>query len=315
MPDVRGVRPLSLERGGGDCRRRGVSRALRAASMPISDRTVGRILAHAALQPHRQRMWTSHDEDFRQKRDDVLHVYYDTPPDEHVICVDEKTGMQALERRYPDLPMTPGSPVRREFEYVRHGTLSLMGAFDVRLGFATERHNADEFITLLDAIDACYPDTGRRRVVRRAPSLDAALHAQACVVAQPDRVRVLDRRAAREDLRLHALAERSRTPRLRGCATRSPKRGRRTMRRPRPTPGWSCSAPHALKLHEHRARTPQQLEETLGLLGLGEPEGRDRLDATRGLARFGARARGNPRASFSPATRASSNTRCTSRRE
>jgi len=57
---------------------------LRAVSMPISDRTVGRILASAALQPHRQRMWlTSHDEAFREKRDDVLRVYYETPVDEH----------------------------------------------------------------------------------------------------------------------------------------------------------------------------------------------------------------------------------------
>jgi len=76
--------------------------------------------------------------------------------------------MQALERRYPDLPMAPGRPVRREFEYVRHGTLSLMGAFDVRsgklFGFAAERHNADEFITLLDAIDSCYPE-GKGHIV------------------------------------------------------------------------------------------------------------------------------------------------------
>ncbi len=48
---------------------------------------------------------TSQDDEFRAKRDDVLRVYYETPADEHIVCVDEKTGMQALERRYPDIAM------------------------------------------------------------------------------------------------------------------------------------------------------------------------------------------------------------------
>ena len=60
----------------------------------ISARSVSRILHAAPLQPHRQKMWlTSQDDEFRAKRDDVLHVYYDTPADEHIICTDEKTGM------------------------------------------------------------------------------------------------------------------------------------------------------------------------------------------------------------------------------
>jgi hypothetical protein len=104
---------------------------------------------------------TSHDEDFRQKRDDVLHVYYDTASDEHIICLDEKTGMQALERRFPDIPMSPGQPVRREFEYIRHGTLCLMGAYDVRnrklFGFTAEKRGSEPFVQLLDLIDECYP--------------------------------------------------------------------------------------------------------------------------------------------------------------
>jgi hypothetical protein len=70
--------------------------------------------------------------------------------------------MQALERLHPDLPMEPGRPVRREFEYIRHGTLTLMGAFDVRrgklFGFASEDHNGLTFVELLDVIDVCYPE-------------------------------------------------------------------------------------------------------------------------------------------------------------
>jgi transposase len=136
---------------------------LRGQAFTISDSTVSRILRDADLQPHRQKMWlTSHDDEFRQKRDDVLHVYYDTPASEHIICVDEKTGMQALERRYADLPMQAGQPVRREFEYIRHGTLALMGAFDVRrgklFGFVSEDHDGLTFVDLLDAIDVCYPE-------------------------------------------------------------------------------------------------------------------------------------------------------------
>ena len=142
---------------------------LRAHGWDTSNSTVYRILRDANLQPHRQKMWlTSHDEEFRTKRDDVLRLYYETPLDEHIVCVDEKTGMQALERRYPDLPMVPASPVRREFEYIRHGTLTLMGAFDVRtgklFGFVSEDHNTQTFVDLLNAIDECYPE-GRGHLV------------------------------------------------------------------------------------------------------------------------------------------------------
>jgi len=135
---------------------------VRQQGIEVSDRTVGRILHDADLQPHRQKMYlTSHDEEFREKRDDVLRLYYETPTDEHIICLDEKTGIQAIERRYADIPMQSGQPVRREFEYIRHGTLCWMGAFDVRrgrpFGFASCDHNSDTFIDLLDLVNLCYP--------------------------------------------------------------------------------------------------------------------------------------------------------------
>ena len=142
---------------------------LRSSGLELSDSSVGRILRDADLQPHRQKMWmTSQDDDFRNKRDDILRVYYETPLDEHIVCLDEKTGMQALERRYPDLPMQPGAPVRREFEYIRHGTLDLMGGFDVRcgklFGFAAEEHGGATFLDLLDLVEACYP-TGNGHII------------------------------------------------------------------------------------------------------------------------------------------------------
>lgn len=142
---------------------------VRSLQIQVSDSSVRRILNDAELQPHRQQMWmNSQDDEFRQKRDDVLRVYFESPENEHIICLDEKTGMQALQRRYPDLPMQPGVPVRREFEYIRHGTLTLMGAYDVRggklFGFTTESHDSATFVDLLDCVDACYP-TGSGHII------------------------------------------------------------------------------------------------------------------------------------------------------
>jgi hypothetical protein len=142
---------------------------VRSEGIEVSDRTVGRVLASADLQPHRQKMYlTSHDDEFRAKRDDVLHLYYDTPPDEHIVCLDEMTGIQALERKYPDIAMRPGQPVLREFEYIRHGTLCLMGGYNVRqrklLGFLSEDHDSDTFVDLLDVVDVCHPD-GRGHIL------------------------------------------------------------------------------------------------------------------------------------------------------
>lgn len=100
---------------------------------------------------------TSHDDEFRGKRDDVLRVYYEAPKSEHIMCVDEKTGIQALERRYADVPMEPGQPLRREFEYIRHGTLCWMGAFDVRRGKLSASPRTRP---------VCARQAGRQRVVR-----------------------------------------------------------------------------------------------------------------------------------------------------
>lgn len=142
---------------------------VRSIQIRVSDSSVRRILNDADLQPHRQKMWlTSHDDEFREKRDEVLRVYYEAPKHEHIICLDEKTGMQALERRYPDLPLEPGIPVRREFEYIRHGTLTFMGAYDVRtgrlFGFTAEHNDTLTFIQLLELVDACYP-TGNGHLI------------------------------------------------------------------------------------------------------------------------------------------------------
>ena len=184
-PRDRDDRPLSLRPGRRASRSRGVSAAERrgtaslavvcatarqarsAQGIEISERSVSRILHDADLQPHRQQMYlTSHDEEFREKRDDVLRINYETPKNEHIVCVDEKTGIQALQRRHADIAM---SPVRRELEYKRHGTLCWMGALDVRRGkpfgfvLVSLTHDSDTFIELL-VIDAVYPP-GRGHII------------------------------------------------------------------------------------------------------------------------------------------------------
>jgi hypothetical protein len=188
---------------------------VRVLGIPVSDSGVRRILSDADLQPHRQKMWlTSQDDEFRAKRDDVLHVYYDTPADEHIICLDEKTSIQALERRYPDLPMQPGVHVRREVEYIRHGTLCLMGAYDVRrgklFGFTCPTHDGPTFVQLLDHVDACYPTgmdayvTKPVRVVELLAAIEKVTRAAAPPAPEPATPPapkdILDREAALEDV-------------------------------------------------------------------------------------------------------------------
>ena len=113
-------------------------------------------------------MWlTSHDDEFRNKRDDVLHLYYDAP----TTSTSSASTKRPASRRWSALPRPadgPGPVVRREFEYIRHGTLCLMGAFDVRrgklFGFTCPGHSGATFVELLDIIDACYPK-GRGHIV------------------------------------------------------------------------------------------------------------------------------------------------------
>jgi transposase len=106
----------------------------------ISHGSVGRFLKHADLKPHLVRGWLTRKPDpgFDSKCADVCTVYHDArvapQQDVRTVSVDEMTGVQALERAAPDLPMRPGDVVRREFEYIRHGTQTLIAAFDVVTG-------------------------------------------------------------------------------------------------------------------------------------------------------------------------------------
>jgi transposase len=106
----------------------------------ISPRHVGRLLNEADLKPHRIDYWMTPqpDEHLDEKIKDISTLYLNASElakqGERIMSTDEKTGIQALEHKYPGLPIKPGHVVRLEFEYVRHGTLTLIVNFDVVTG-------------------------------------------------------------------------------------------------------------------------------------------------------------------------------------
>jgi transposase len=95
----------------------------------------------------------SNDPDFERKAADIIGLYVSPPARAAVFCVDEKTAIQALDRKDPVLPLSPGRAERHGFEYYRHGTLSLYAAFNIKtgevLGKTTARHTSAEFVAFL----------------------------------------------------------------------------------------------------------------------------------------------------------------------
>lgn len=110
--------------------------AAELADSGISPAQVGRVLAAAELKPHQVRGWLARrdDEAFWEQAAAVCDRYLDPPADTVLVSIDEKTGIQAKSRRYPEQPMRQGRVARREFEYVRHGTVSIVAAMDVATG-------------------------------------------------------------------------------------------------------------------------------------------------------------------------------------
>jgi transposase len=130
-----------------------------AAACGLSPATVHRVWRAFGLRPHRaEGFQLSSDPEFVEKVRDVVGLYLAPPDRALVLCVDEKTEMQALERAQPVLPMRPGRPERRASGYVRHGTYSLFAALDVAagrvIGRRYRRRRAEEFRDFLDAVDA-----------------------------------------------------------------------------------------------------------------------------------------------------------------
>jgi transposase len=138
------------------------SRASMARRTGLSKSTVGRIWKKFDLKPHLQDSFKlSADPFFVEKVVDVVGLYHDPPEKAVVLCVDEKSQIQALDRSQPVLPMMPGMPERRTHDYLRHGITSLFAAFNIADGTVISelhrRHRAIEFRKFLTAIDKAVP--------------------------------------------------------------------------------------------------------------------------------------------------------------
>ncbi|HEX5263971.1 MAG TPA: IS630 family transposase [Phenylobacterium sp.] len=137
------------------------SRGMAKAS-GLSVSSVQRIWRAFGLQPHRLETFKlSTDPDFVSKVRDVVGLYVSPPEHALVLCVDEKSQIQALDRSQPLLPMRPGQAARQTHDYKRHGTTSLFAALDVAtgkvIGQCFPRHRAAEFRKFLDEIEANVP--------------------------------------------------------------------------------------------------------------------------------------------------------------
>ncbi|WP_433411369.1 IS630 family transposase [Microtetraspora malaysiensis] len=136
--------------------------AAHLADTGISASQIGRILAEADLRPHRVRGWLNRldDEQFWHLAGAVCDLYLNPPEGAVLLSVDEKTGIQAKSRKHPEICARPGRPghaARREFEYIRHGTVSILAAMDVLTGQILaeriDRNTSATFIAFLILLD------------------------------------------------------------------------------------------------------------------------------------------------------------------
>jgi transposase len=133
-----------------------------AAELNLPFMTVQRIWRKHNLQPHlRQRHMISNDPDFEAKAADVIGLYLNPPAHAAVFCVDEKTAIQALDRKDRMLPLSPGRAESHGFEYKRNGTLSLFAALNTAtgevLGMTAPRHTSAQFVAFLADVVASQP--------------------------------------------------------------------------------------------------------------------------------------------------------------
>ena len=188
-----------------------VSAHAEAAGFPRLSRagksTIWRILEENRLKPHKIAYYLEkRDPDFDRKMHEILMVYKEISlqpegrsteepgtPWVYTVSVDEKPGIQALALTAPDLPPIPGKArtIRRDYEYVRHGTASILAGIDLHSGhlFARveERHRSREFISLLQSIDAYYPPEATLRIILDNHSAHISKETMAYLATRPGR--------------------------------------------------------------------------------------------------------------------------------
>ena len=182
-----------------------------AKATGLSHMTISRIWQAFGLQPHRSETFKlSPDPLLVEKVRDIVGLYVNPPEHAVVLCVDEKSQIQALDRTTPLLPMQPGQAERRTHDYRRHGTTSLFAALDVKAGTVLaethRRHRSIEFRKFLESIDAHVPteldvhlvldnlrdaqNADHPSLVGQASSVLCALHADLRVVVESHRTLV-----------------------------------------------------------------------------------------------------------------------------
>lgn len=128
----------------------------------ISRSHLQRILQAGDVRPHRVRQWLhSPDPQFREKVNAICELYRQAPKGSVVLSIDEKPGIQAIERKHADRAPQPGRARRREFEYIRHGTQALTAALDVHsgrvLGRCTDRRTQDDLVAFMEEVARAHP--------------------------------------------------------------------------------------------------------------------------------------------------------------
>ena len=139
------------------------SSRLLAARLKVGNATIARAWREYGVQPWRRETFKfSTDPQLIAKVTDIVGLYLAPPANAIVLCVDEKSQIQALDRTAPILPMRPGLPERATHDYVRHGTTTLFAALDIATGQVTgaclPRHRHQEFLRFLKQVAKAYPD-------------------------------------------------------------------------------------------------------------------------------------------------------------
>src|ERR1700752_2594869 len=137
--------------------------------------TIAREWAKHGIKPHRlERYMASNDADFESKAADIIGLYLSPPQHAAIFSVDEKTAIQAWDRKDPVLPLSPGRAERHGFEYFRHGTLALDAALDTKtgevLGKTAVRHTSAEFVAFRADIVVNQPRGTDIHVIEDTPS-------------------------------------------------------------------------------------------------------------------------------------------------
>jgi len=164
--------------------------------------TVSKILTKSAVRPHKIDYYLEkRDAQFEAKMAQVLHVYREvmltkdgaTSSSLAVLSYDEKPGIQAIENKAPDLPPVPGKHpcVSRDYEYVRHGTMTLMAGIDLLTGHVhgtvVDRHRSREFVAFLKDLDAYYQPSAKLRIVLDNHSAHISKETRTYLASVPNR--------------------------------------------------------------------------------------------------------------------------------